>query len=91
MKVVRKLDELAALVTLAGAEAKAAFADARLYMERYVENGRHIEVQVLGDGVDVIHLGTRDCSVQRRYQKLIEERRRRCSNRNCELPSNRPL
>jgi acetyl-CoA carboxylase biotin carboxylase subunit len=73
MKVVRKLDELAALVTLAGAEAKAAFADARLYMERYVENGRHIEVQVLGDGVDVIHLGTRDCSVQRRYQKLIEE------------------
>jgi acetyl-CoA carboxylase, biotin carboxylase subunit len=73
MKVVRNFDELAALVTLAGAEAKAAFADARLYMERYVENGRHVEVQVLGDGVDVIHLGTRDCSIQRRYQKLIEE------------------
>jgi acetyl-CoA carboxylase biotin carboxylase subunit len=73
MKVVRDFAALAALFTLASAEARAAFADERLYMERYVENGRHVEVQVLGDGVDVVHFGTRDCSVQRRYQKLIEE------------------
>ncbi len=73
MKVVRKLDEVPALFTLASAEAQASFGNARLYLERYVEHGRHIEVQVLGDGVDVIHLGTRDCSIQRRYQKLVEE------------------
>jgi acetyl-CoA carboxylase biotin carboxylase subunit len=73
MKVVRKPDELANQFILASAEAKAAFGDARLYMERYVERGRHIEIQVLGDGDSVVHIGTRDCSVQRRYQKLIEE------------------
>ena len=73
MKVVRTLAEVPALFTLASAEAKAAFGNASLYLERYVEHGRHIEVQVLGDGVEVIHLGTRDCSIQRRYQKLVEE------------------
>jgi acetyl-CoA carboxylase biotin carboxylase subunit len=55
------------------AEAQAAFGDPRIYVERFVERGRHVEVQVLGDGKRVIHLGDRDCSIQRRFQKLVEE------------------
>lgn len=74
MKRVDRFEDLAAAVQLAAAEAGAAFGDARVYLERYVVNARHIEVQVLGDGRgQVIQLGERDCSVQRRYQKLIEE------------------
>ncbi len=73
MKLVRDTRELHDTLQLARAEAEAAFGDPRLYIERYVEQGRHVEVQLLGDGTEVIHLGTRDCSVQRRYQKLIEE------------------
>jgi len=73
MKVVHEPVQLAATVELAMAEAQAAFGDARVYLERYVASGRHVEVQVLGDGERAIHLGTRDCSIQRRYQKLVEE------------------
>ena len=74
MKRVDKLEDLPDTMELAAAEAGAAFGDARVYLERYVSSGRHVEVQVLGDGKgNVIHLGERDCSVQRRYQKLIEE------------------
>ncbi len=73
MKLVHEPAKLAHQIELAMAEAEAAFKDSRVYLERYVERGRHVEVQVLGDGEDVVHLGTRDCSIQRRYQKLVEE------------------
>jgi acetyl-CoA carboxylase biotin carboxylase subunit len=73
MKQVTDAGKLAEAMEMATAEAQASFGDLRLYIERYVSHGRHIEVQVLGDGENVIHLGTRDCSIQRRYQKLVEE------------------
>ena len=74
MKRVDKLEDLPAAMDMAAAEAGAAFGDTRVYLELFVARGRHVEVQVLGDGAGrVIHLGERDCSVQRRYQKLIEE------------------
>ncbi|MCC6948453.1 MAG: acetyl-CoA carboxylase biotin carboxylase subunit [Bradyrhizobiaceae bacterium] len=74
MKRINGKSEMAEAVALAIAEAEAAFGDPRIYVERYVERGRHIEVQLLGDGCgNVIHLGERDCSIQRRYQKLVEE------------------
>lgn len=74
MKLVEDAGALADTMAMASAEAEAAFGDPRVYLERYVARGRHIEVQVLGDGAgNVVHLGERDCSVQRRYQKLVEE------------------
>lgn len=73
MKLVTEPRRMAEIVGLAMAEAEAAFADSRVYLERFVTSGRHVEVQILGDGNDVVHLGDRDCSVQRRYQKLVEE------------------
>jgi acetyl-CoA carboxylase, biotin carboxylase subunit len=74
LKRVDRLEDLPALLDLAAAEAGAAFGDTRIYLERFIDRGRHVEVQVLGDGAGrVIQLGERDCSVQRRYQKLIEE------------------
>jgi acetyl-CoA carboxylase, biotin carboxylase subunit len=66
--------ELAARFTTASNEAEAAFGDGRMYVERYIENARHVEVQLLGDHQgNIVHLGDRDCSTQRRFQKLIEE------------------
>ena len=73
LRVVGRPDDLGPAVERAMAEARAAFADDRVYLERYVPGGRHVEVQLLGDGERVIHIGDRDCSVQRRYQKLLEE------------------
>lgn len=74
IKVVRAADELKAMFESASAEARDAFGDERLYMERYVPNARHIEVQIVADANGrTLHLGERECSVQRRKQKLIEE------------------
>ncbi|MGE5292119.1 MAG: acetyl/propionyl/methylcrotonyl-CoA carboxylase subunit alpha [Micromonosporaceae bacterium] len=73
IRQVHDASELPGAIELAMAEAGAAFGDPRVYLERLVPHGRHVEVQLLGDGENVIHLGDRDCSVQRRYQKLIEE------------------
>ncbi|GAA2102365.1 acetyl-CoA carboxylase biotin carboxylase subunit [Actinomadura alba] len=74
MTVVRDPRDLSGAFLEARAGAQAAFGDARLYAERYLENARHIEVQILGDGEgEVVQLGERDCSVQRRRQKLLEE------------------
>jgi acetyl-CoA carboxylase, biotin carboxylase subunit len=73
MHQVREPGALDAAVERAVSEANAAFGDPRVYLERFVTSGRHVEVQVLGDGTDAVHLGDRDCSIQRRYQKLVEE------------------
>ncbi|WP_260599682.1 acetyl-CoA carboxylase biotin carboxylase subunit [Sphingomonas endolithica] len=74
MKVCTSEDQLETLMSQAGSEAKAAFGDATVYMEKYLGNPRHIEFQVFGDGNgNAIHLGERDCSLQRRHQKVLEE------------------
>ncbi|MGK5112241.1 acetyl-CoA carboxylase biotin carboxylase subunit [Geodermatophilus sp. CPCC 205506] len=73
MKLVRAAEELPHTLDLAVSEAAAAFGDPRVYLERFVASGRHVEVQVIGDGTRAVALGDRDCSVQRRYQKLFEE------------------
>ena len=74
MKIVRTWDELPQLLERARAEAKKFFSNEDVFIERYVEDPRHIEVQLFGDRYgNVVHFGTRDCSAQRRYQKVIEE------------------
>ncbi|MVT53247.1 biotin carboxylase [Bradyrhizobium yuanmingense] len=74
MRIVRDLDSLEDAIAQARSEAQRYFGDGRLYVERYVERPRHLEVQVLGDTFGhVVHLFERECSVQRRFQKIIEE------------------
>ncbi|MFN7149073.1 MAG: acetyl/propionyl/methylcrotonyl-CoA carboxylase subunit alpha, partial [Microthrixaceae bacterium] len=74
MRIVRSRGELSDAIVAASREAKAAFGDGTVFIEPYLERGRHVEVQILGDEHgNVIHLGNRDCSVQRRNQKVIEE------------------
>ena len=74
MKVVADADSLESLMGQASSEAAAAFGDPTVYMEKYLGNPRHIEFQVFGDGRGTaIHLGERDCSLQRRHQKVLEE------------------
>ncbi|MRZ28323.1 ATP-grasp domain-containing protein, partial [Paeniclostridium sordellii] len=74
MRIIFKESEFDSLFDIAKSEALASFGDSSLYMEKYIENPRHIEVQVFGDSFNnAIHLGDRDCSMQRRNQKVIEE------------------
>ena len=74
MKVARTAEDLDIAIKTARAEAKAAFGDDSVYLEKYLEKPRHIEVQVFGDGSgNAVHLGERDCSLQRRHQKVMEE------------------
>ena len=74
MRVVRDASELSEAVEAASREAESAFGDGRVFIEPYIEHGRHVEVQIMGDALgNVIHLGERECSIQRRNQKVIEE------------------
>lgn len=74
MRIIYNESEFDSLFDIAKAEALSSFGDSSLYMEKYIENPRHIEVQVFGDSFNnAIHLGDRDCSMQRRNQKLVEE------------------
>ncbi|GLV46936.1 acetyl-CoA carboxylase biotin carboxylase subunit [Thermus sp. LT1-2-5] len=73
MRVVHTEEELERAVQQAQEEARAAFGNPAVYLEKYIEEPKHIEIQVLGDGERVVHLWERDCSIQRRHQKLLEE------------------
>jgi propionyl-CoA carboxylase alpha chain len=73
MRIVRSLADLPAEIAAAAAEAESAFGDGSVFVEPYVESGRHVEVQVVGHEGGVLVLGERDCSIQRRHQKVVEE------------------
>jgi pyruvate carboxylase len=73
MRVVRRMEDLVPFFESASSEALASFGDGSVFVERFVDRPRHIEVQIIGDGTgNVVHLWERDCSVQRRHQKVIE-------------------
>ena len=74
MRIVREIDRIESAYDEASGEATAAFGDPRMYLEKLIERGRHVEIQLLADRYgNVVHLGERDCTVQRNHQKLIEE------------------
>jgi acetyl-CoA carboxylase biotin carboxylase subunit len=74
MRIARTPDQCREAFTQAASEALASFGDGRIFLERYVDRPRHIEVQILADSYgNVVHLGERECSIQRRYQKVVEE------------------
>ncbi|MEM4481485.1 MAG: biotin carboxylase N-terminal domain-containing protein [Desulfurococcaceae archaeon] len=73
IRLIRGQEEVESAFELARREAEGCFKDSRLFVEPYVEHAKHIEVQVLGDGDNIVHLYERDCSLQRRYQKVVEE------------------
>ena len=87
MRVIRDLKEMSKSLKTAQREAEASFGVGDVYIEKYVENPRHIEFQVLGDHHGaVIHLGERECSIQRRHQKLLEEGPSVAVTENCQVP-----
>jgi propionyl-CoA carboxylase alpha chain len=74
MRIVTQADQMASSLAASIQETRKAFGDDRIFMERYIERPRHVEIQILADAADrVVHLGERECSIQRRYQKIIEE------------------
>ncbi|WP_373500317.1 acetyl-CoA carboxylase biotin carboxylase subunit [Desulfococcus sp.] len=74
MRIVRRPEEMKAALAASRQETRKAFGDSRIFMERYIEGPRHVEIQILADIFgNVVHLGERECSIQRRYQKIIEE------------------
>ena len=74
MRIVRQPEELAAALAASRQETRKAFGDSRIFIERYIEEPRHVEIQIMADASgQVVHLGERECSIQRRYQKIIEE------------------
>jgi acetyl-CoA carboxylase, biotin carboxylase subunit len=74
MRIVRRMEDLEQSFQMAKAEAASAFSNDDIYIEKYVENPRHVEIQIIGDKHGtIVHLGERDCSIQRRHQKLVEE------------------
>jgi acetyl-CoA carboxylase biotin carboxylase subunit len=73
MRVVTRSEELGAALEAARSEAGKAFGDSSVYLEKFIERPRHIEIQILSDRTRTVHLGERECSIQRRHQKLVEE------------------